>query len=493
MDESEHASSPGTGEDTAEQPPAGASLLVEPSGHSELSDLQRELGVPVSSGPPAEDAWSSSGSLADDAWSFGAPSEQKPSLPPMKRPVALLVVVALVAAAGAYFFINRKSSSDGTALALSLARDASYSYDVHLEMGGTITAQGQKVPFNMQLDQTIGWQVQSVDADGTATVIVSTRTGSARINGQLGPAIPSQTATIRVAKDGRMLSAGLQLRGFDNGDFSSLVPGSDQFMPVLPDHPVRVGDSWTKRFDQDLPFGMGRLHYAVDSNLLRYETVDGAQMAVIQSNLRLPLNMSIELRKVLGASGDQAARLIPKGTNPTMKFGGFLTMDQTAWFDQRQGELSKSSANARFDMSIAFTDFPAGASPPGGPMLFAGTMNLQVLRRDTPPKLSRKEADAKAQSDLRAALAAAKVLFADTHTYRGFTPVMANRIEPSLPFTTALKARVGRVGIRVATKAAVLLVTRSASGKVFCIADRSGRVTYGSVDARRVSGCRGGW
>jgi hypothetical protein len=482
MDENEHAPSPVSGEDTAEQPPAGTGLLLDSSAESELSGLQPEVGVPLPPKPPA-----------DGAWSFGVEAKPGPSipLPKVRRPVALLVVVALVAAAGAYLVLNRKSSAGGEALALSLVRDGSYSYDVHMEMGGTISAQGQQIPFNMQVDQTIGWKVESLDADGTATITVSTKIGSARINGQLGPPLPSQTSTIRVAKDGRILSGGLEFRGFENSDFGSLVPGSNQFLPLLPDQPVKPGDTWTKKFDQDLPFGMGRLRYSVDSSLLRYETIEGSRNAVLLSTLRLPLDMSIDLRKFLGSTGNSGQ--LPKGTNPKMQFGGSLTMNQTAWFDQVHGELTKSSGEARFDMTIEFKDFPAQANP-GGPMHFSGTMSIQVLRRDTAPKLSRKEQDAKAQADLRRALAAAKVRFAGAHTYRGFTPVSANRIEPSLPFTSALRAKVGQVSIRVATKTAILLVTRSGSGRVFCIAERMGHgVSYGRRDARRAVGCSGGW
>jgi len=171
-----------------------------------------------------------------------------------------------------------------------------------------------------------------------------------------------------------------------------------------------------------------------------------------------------------------------------------VTMEQTAWFDQAHGELYRSTGNAHFDMTIDFKDFPAQASAPAGPMHFAGTMTLQVQRQSTAPKLSPQAQDTKAQSDLRNALVAAKVHLTDSHTYRGFTPLAANKLEPSLPFNSALRARVGQVSIRVATKTAILLVTRSASGKVFCIAQRAGgEIAYGRRDARTLAACRGGW
>jgi hypothetical protein len=71
---------------------------------------------------------------------------------------------------------------------------------------------------------------------------------------------------------------------------------------------------------------------------------------------------------------------------------------------------------------------------------------------------------------------------------------VANRLESSLAFNAAGKARVGKVSIRVANKSAVLLVTRSATGKAYCIAHRAGRkAAYGTRDAKTVAACRGGW
>jgi type IV pilus assembly protein PilA len=368
-------------------------------------------------------------------------------------------------------------------------------------MQGTISVQGQQLPFNMQMDQTLSWRVESVDSDGTATVAVTAKTDSAVFNGQAAPVVPTQTTRIRVAKDGRILSAGFQITDLaSNSDLGSLVPGSDQFMPLLPDHPVEVGDTWTKSFDQEMPFGMGRLRYDVESSLLRYEMVDRNRYAVLFSRFSLPLDMTIDLRKVLAASGT-AGQILPGGVNPKMKFGGTMNMQQTAWFDQAHGELDRTSADATFDMTIEFADFPQQAGAPAGAMKFSGTMNLQVQRLESTLKLSPKELKAlrasqnrKAQTDLRNALAAAKVHFGNATSYEGFTPAVANKIETSLAFNRTAKARIGQVSIRVASKAAILLVTRSATGKIYCLAQRAGKkVAYGTRDARTVADCTGGW
>jgi hypothetical protein len=479
MDENEHDLFAFSREDTAEQPHAGESAAAS---------------VALADYPHA--AWNAGGSPAagaDGAWSFGKPARVS-GLPKGRRPIALALVVLLVAGVGAYFFLNRRSAGGGEAFALALSRNSTYSYDVRLGMNGTISMQGQQLPFKMVMDQVLAWRVESTDSDGTATVAVTMETRAAAINGQPAPTIPTQTSRIRVARDGRILSADFGLAGLSNSDFGSLVPGGDQFMPLLPDHPVKVGDSWTKDFDQELPFGMGRFRYSVNSTLLRYGDIDGKRMAVIFSTLSLPLDMTIDLKKILAASGASGAGSFPGGGNPKMNFGGSMTMKQTAWFDPARGELARSSANANFDMTIEFKDFASQANPPAGAMSFKGTMELHVQRVDSTPTLSPKAQNKQAQADLRNALVAAETHYTAHSTYKGFTPVVANRIESLLAFNAASKAKVGQVSIRVAAKNAILLVTRSATGKVFCIAQREGqKIAYGTRDAKIVANCRGGW
>ncbi len=83
----------------------------------------------------------------------------------------------------------------------------------------------------------------------------------------------------------------------------------------------------------------------------------------------------------------------------------------------------------------------------------------------------RRAQDRAAQSDLRNALAAAKVYFTDDDTYTGFDAVDGEAIEPSLDWTTG----VGDDAVLITSAAAgeVSLQADSASGDVFCIADSS--------------------
>ena len=156
-------------------------------------------------------------------------------------------------------------------------------------------------------------------------------------------------------------------------------PGTDQFTPVLPDHPVKPGDTWTKSFDQTLPFGGGDLSYTSHNTFVRYEKVSGVKAAVIRSTMSVPLDLTIDLRKLLDTYGQGAP--IPKGSHPTIQYGGRVSMDQTAWFDPIGGSLVKTLLVAQFDMQMQFKGFPSKQLPGGGQVAFAGSMTLTLTRQ----------------------------------------------------------------------------------------------------------------
>jgi type IV pilus assembly protein PilA len=102
-----------------------------------------------------------------------------------------------------------------------------------------------------------------------------------------------------------------------------------------------------------------------------------------------------------------------------------------------------------------------------------------------------------AQSDLRNAIAAAKVHFTDGDTYTGFTEGVAEGIEPSLDFEdTDGAAVVGVVTINAVTADSVEMSTLSASGDPFCILDDASSApgtVEGNVDATGAAVCNGSW
>jgi type IV pilus assembly protein PilA len=94
----------------------------------------------------------------------------------------------------------------------------------------------------------------------------------------------------------------------------------------------------------------------------------------------------------------------------------------------------------------------------------------------------RRAQDRAAQSDLRNALAAAKVFFTDDDTYTGFTAAEGEDIEPSLDWLVV--AGDDRVLITNAAGGEVVIVADSESGASFCIADSSAAGGAGTVRGR---------
>ena len=101
-----------------------------------------------------------------------------------------------------------------------------------------------------------------------------------------------------------------------------------------------------------------------------------------------------------------------------------------------------------------------------------------------------------AQSDLRNALAAAKVHFTDGDEYLGFDAAVGEAIEPSLDFVSpSAAAAQDTVTINQATATVIEMSTLSASGDVFCILDDTQNApgtTFGNVDGHTAA-CAGGW
>jgi hypothetical protein len=300
---------------------------------------------------------------------------KSPRRPRGKILVAIGVVLALML--GSYFYLSLNRSSAGTALAFSLSPGRSLRYGLHMTMNGKLAFQQRTVPFTMDLNETIAWKVQSVDPQGVATVDVQINGVSGKVGGISLPAMNGLHSKIRLARDGRILTAGVFAPA--GGNSFSQLPGTDQFTPLLPDHPVKPGDTWSKSFDQAFPFGSGALTYSTLNTFERYENVDGVRTAVIRTVMTVPLNLSLDFRKIMAISGQD--HLIPRGSNPTVGYNGKVSFTQTAWFDPSKGEMVKGSALGRFDLTMRFRGFPASMGQPQGPLVFAGTMSLKVDRQ----------------------------------------------------------------------------------------------------------------
>jgi hypothetical protein len=299
---------------------------------------------------------------------------------PPRNVVAAGLAILLVAS-GAYVFTRPRKAAPPAPPAkvlveLSLVKGASFRF----RFDATLTAEMHAGTATVQVvDQIRGimvWHVRSVDSEGVAHVTAIATNVTNTTNGHKVRQ-PTQTFHLRIASDGRVLAAAGLGTTSGKGNTGPGIPGIDQMVPLLPGLAVAPGSSWSKSFDQANPFGAGAVHYATSSSLLRFEQVGLVRAAVIQSTANLPINVSINERKALAATGQPATGLA-KGTSPVYRFTGQAEFDQIAWIDPTHKSLIKSTTTEHLALAIRATGLPRADQPPGGTVNMTGTVTLSL-------------------------------------------------------------------------------------------------------------------
>jgi hypothetical protein len=309
------------------------------------------------------------------------PPAPEPEAPTRRRGmIALAVAVVLVVVAGLVAFaITRSDTAEAQPLALSFTQGQERTYDVHQTMDANISSPlfGDEA-LSMDVSQVVGWKVVSVDDDGTATIEVTVRDMSGTVNGTEVPSTPALPIEIRIASDGRVLSAGgLSLGAGQTQGFG--FPGMGQLTPILPDdgEAVSVGDTWDKEFSQDFPFGEGTIDFSATSTYVRNETVNDREAAVIETQMTVPIDATLDLAELLDALGPEitgatgAAGLEQLGDGSIAYVGGG-TFTQTSFVDLDARELLKTQSRGRFDISMSVEGIP-GLAEGSVEMDFAGS------------------------------------------------------------------------------------------------------------------------
>ncbi len=320
-------------------------------------------------------------------WTPQVPMPAPPPAPGPETPkrrrgmIAVAVAVVLVVVAGLIAFaITRSDPAEAQPLALSFTQGQERTYDVHQTMDATISSPlfGNE-PLSMDVSQVVGWKVVSVDDAGTATIEVTVSEMSGTLNGTQVPSAPVPPIEIQIAADGRVLSAGgLSLGGAaETQGFG--FPGMGQLTPILPDDgdAVSVGDTWDKEFSQDFPFGEGTIDFSATSTYVRNETVNGREAAVIETQMTVPIDVTLDLAQLLDALGPEitgatgAAGLEQLGEG-SIAYAGQGAFTQTSFVDLDAQELLKTQSRGRFDISMTFEGIP-GLAQGSAEMDFAGS------------------------------------------------------------------------------------------------------------------------
>ena len=274
-------------------------------------------------------------------------------------------------------------------LALSFTEGQDESFRMHMTVQGTLDGNVPDMPVGQPLDMettmTMRWEGLNVDGDGVATIRTSVSDASGTMNGAPIPAMPATVVELRIAPDGRVLEAGgVDLSGgLQLGGGSAGMPGlGQQVTPILPDHDVRPGDTWTKEFTQEMPFGGEELSIRTENTLVRYGEVDGARAAVIETHMAMPFDWSFDSGD-LGALAAQASGggsgALPEDLE--FSYGGDFTSDIKSWIDMEARQLLRSETSGDFDVTITVTGIPE-ADVPGGKirLTLEGILTQEVER-----------------------------------------------------------------------------------------------------------------
>ena len=295
----------------------------------------------------------------------------------MKR--LAVIAIFLVAACG--------SASTVSAHTISLAYKAgdSYKYSLHFVLKYQIGIQsvGMTVPLDLNVSGKEAVKVNSVDSTGVADVTITLTDLSTKsiVNGTTTTTTtPSTTVKVTIGPDGRILS----LNG--NALGNSMLPGmsgtdSAFVSAILPEGPVKPGDTWSKSYDESNPTGTtGTIHVTTDNKYVKDETVSGVNAAVVDSKINGTIDLKLDMSALAGAGGTS---LFPTGGSSGvqgMSITGTVKTDVTSWIDAGARRIVKSHSTGSVDATLNF-NMAAGATPqPGlsGPITFKGTQTLDM-------------------------------------------------------------------------------------------------------------------
>ena len=303
-------------------------------------------------------------------------------------PVAIGVVVLLIAGV-AWFAINRGDTAEAQPLALSFTQGQEQTYAIHTTMDAQMSSDAfGDQSLQMDLSETVGWKVTSVDEDRAATIEVTVSDLSGSLNGEPVPTEEIPPLEMKIAADGRVLSAGGIAFGGSRDTQGFGFPGMEQLTPILPDagEKVSVGDSWEKTFSQDFPFGDGTVEFTASSTYARNETVDGREAAVIQTELSVPLDLTISLSELLKALGPELSGATGPGghlgelADASIAYDGHGSLSQTSWVDLEAKELLKTESDGDFDIDLGFQGIPGIGDAPVD-IAFTGTFTQSLDAR----------------------------------------------------------------------------------------------------------------
>jgi hypothetical protein len=286
----------------------------------------------------------------------------------------------------AVFLIAACGSTGIAAHTIALAYKAgdTYKYTLHAGFKYTIGAQGVTIPFDLDVSAKETMTVKSVDATGTADVSIAVTDGSTRmtLNGTTTSTTTTSSSSVemKIGPDGRIVS--INGSTFGNDSLPGLTGSQGGLVTaILPDKPVKPGDTWSKTYDQPNPFGAGTINATSNNRYLRDEKVGSVNTAVVESKINSTFNMTVDLSSMAGQSGTP---LFPTGGATGLQgitVTGTGVTDITSWIDGSAHRVVKTRSTGTLDATLALNVAAGSTAVPGlsGPISFKGTQTLDMI------------------------------------------------------------------------------------------------------------------
>lgn len=277
------------------------------------------------------------------------PTEQVPAIGGKKSNKLTAFLVALgLAAIATLGFVAFGGSAGAANLTYVFTQGETHRYSMVMDMkisGGNLYGGGT---FDGAIEMVMSQKVTKVDDAGVATIEYSfeklkmTEGGRSR-----SVPVPSDVVTIEMTRDGRVISSsGNEFMGDINP--AAGIFGPESFAPILPDHKVDPGDSWSLDGDAPNPFGEAFHIKGMGTLLSRSGTAD-QETAAIKTVISSPVDFRIELAKLAEVSDGGLPAGFP--ANAVMTFDGHLSMDLNQTMATKSGFLT----SALGDMSMTGT------------------------------------------------------------------------------------------------------------------------------------------
>ena len=299
----------------------------------------------------------------------------------MKRLLVIAVLGVFAAACGSV------SLGQPQTLTLAFKSGQTYKYKFHSATKQAITMGAISIATSIDVTADESVKVNSVDSTGTADITVTmsnltmkTVTGDVTNTTTIAN---GDTSEMKIASDGLPVQAGgSAITGTNPFLAFSALGGSFFISAILPDHPVKPGDTWTKSYDQTNPGPTtGTIHIAGNSKYLRDETLNGIKAAVVETKSTGTIDLALDASKLGTGSGTPQ---IPGGAMSSMTVKGTLTTDVTSWIDPSGHRVMKTHSTSTDDGALNIVMSPSASAQapamPGltGPISVKGTATTDL-------------------------------------------------------------------------------------------------------------------